>query len=159
MPFDPLPPVEPATHMPLEMNEVFIALNNQKLIHTYDTLHKLPTGQTNDSIKLSLENMSPADILQLEQNLMSILELTPEKVIKLPQNDIFYKSIMQHIGCSKYDSYFRDVTGIIHKKVIDFNSTFSAIVIPQILIKYLLHALRLIRKHWSHKILKWLYYF
>ena len=29
---------------------------------------------------------------------------------------------------------------ILHKKVIYFNSTFSAVVIPQILIKYLLHA-------------------
>ena len=29
--------------------------------------------------------------------------------------------------------------GILHKKVINFNSTFSAVVIPQIHIKYLLH--------------------
>ena len=31
--------------------------------------------------------------------------------------------------------------GILHKKVIDFNSRFSAVVKPQILIKYLLHTL------------------
>ena len=30
--------------------------------------------------------------------------------------------------------------GILHKKVVNFNSTFSAVVIQQILIKYLLHA-------------------
>ena len=30
--------------------------------------------------------------------------------------------------------------GILHKKVIGFNSTFLAVVILQILIKYLLHA-------------------
>ena len=30
--------------------------------------------------------------------------------------------------------------GILHKKVIDFNNTFSSVVIPKILIKYLMHA-------------------
>ena len=30
--------------------------------------------------------------------------------------------------------------GILHKSVINFNSTFSAMAVPQILIKYLLHA-------------------
>ena len=30
--------------------------------------------------------------------------------------------------------------GILHKKVTDFNSTFSSLVIPEILIKCLLHA-------------------
>ena len=30
--------------------------------------------------------------------------------------------------------------GILHKKVINFSSTFSAVVIPQILIEYLLHT-------------------
>ena len=30
--------------------------------------------------------------------------------------------------------------GILHKQVIDFNSVLSAVVLPQILIKYLLHA-------------------
>ena len=28
--------------------------------------------------------------------------------------------------------------GILHKKVIDFNSTFSSVVVPKIIIKYLL---------------------
>ena len=30
MPFEPLPPVETATHMPLEVNEAFIASNIEK---------------------------------------------------------------------------------------------------------------------------------
>ena len=40
--------------------------------------------------------------------------------------------------CSKNNNYFIATTGII--KVINFNSIFSAIVVPQILIKYLLYA-------------------
>ena len=52
-------------------------------MQTYDTLNDLPTGQTNDDVKISLENASPADIQQVKQNLMSLPDLTPEKVIKL----------------------------------------------------------------------------
>ena len=65
--------------MPLEVNEVFIAPDIERLTEIYDTLHDLPAGQTNDDIKLSLENVSPTDILQLEKGLMCQLELTPEK--------------------------------------------------------------------------------
>ena len=67
-PFEPLPPIVPVIHMPLEVNEIFIAPNIEKLMQTYDALHDLPTGQTNNDVKLSLENASPADIPQLEQN-------------------------------------------------------------------------------------------
>ena len=67
MSFEPLPPVEPATHALLEVNEVFIVPDIERLTQTYDTLHDLPTGQSNDDVKLSLENMLPTDILQLEQ--------------------------------------------------------------------------------------------
>ena len=94
---------------------------------------------------------------------MSLPELTSEKVIKLQKNDTFCKNIIQHIDCSKYDNYFIDATGILHKKVIDFNSTFSAIVVPQILIKYLLHASHDSLGHIGatklYHFLKWLYYF
>ena len=55
MPFEPLPPVEPTTHMLLEVNEVFSVPDIEKLMQTYDTLHDLLTGQTNDDVKLSLE--------------------------------------------------------------------------------------------------------
>ena len=71
---------------------------------------------------------------------MSLSELTSEKV-KLQKNDTFCKNIMQHIDCSKHYDYFVDAAGIQYRKVIDFNSTFSGIVIPQSLIKYLLHTL------------------
>ena len=82
--------------MLLEVNEVFIAPAIENLMQTYDKLHDLLTGQTIDDVKLSLEDVSPIDILQLEQNLMSLLEVTSEKVIKLQKNDIFYKNIIQH---------------------------------------------------------------
>ena len=62
------------------MNEVFIAPNVKKLTQIYDKLHDLPPRQTSDDVKLSLENTLAADIPQLEQNLMSLLELTSEKV-------------------------------------------------------------------------------
>ena len=38
------------------------------------------------------------------------------------------------------ENYITDTMGILHKNVMDFNSTFSSVVIPKILIKYLLHA-------------------
>ena len=71
---------------------------------------------------------------------MFLPEFTPDKVIKLQKNNTFWKHILQHIHCSKNNYYFIDAMSILHKKVLNFNSTFSAMVIPQILIKYLLHA-------------------
>ena len=62
MSFEALPPVEPVIHMPLEVNEVFIAPDIKRLKQAYDTLYNLPTGQTNDDIKLSLENALPTGI-------------------------------------------------------------------------------------------------
>ena len=43
-----------------------------------------------DKAELSLENASPADMLHLEQNLMSLLEFTPDKVIKLHFANTYY---------------------------------------------------------------------
>ena len=59
--FELLPPVEPATHTPLEVNEIFIASNIEKLTQNYDAIYNLPTAET-DEPKLSLENISPTDI-------------------------------------------------------------------------------------------------
>ena len=42
--------------------------------------------------------------------------------------------------CNTNENYFTDVMGILHQKVIDFNSTFSSVITPKILIKYLPHA-------------------
>ena len=106
--------------MLLEVNEVFIAPNIEKLMQTYGTLHDLPTGQTNDGIKLSLGNMLLTDIPQLEQNLMSPPELTSEKVRELQNNDTFCKNNNTNIDCNKNDNYLIDATGILHKKVIYF---------------------------------------
>ena len=67
-PFEPLCPVEPVTHTPLEVNEAFITPDIERLTQAYITLHNSPTAQTGDDIKLSLENVPPADIPQLEEN-------------------------------------------------------------------------------------------
>ena len=79
-PFEPLPPYKPVTHTPLEVNEAFITPDIERLMQAYDMLHDSPTVQTGDDIKLSLENVLPIDIPQLEENLMSLLELSPEEV-------------------------------------------------------------------------------
>ena len=93
-----------------------------------------------DEAKISLENASPTDILHLEDILMSLPELTPDKVIKLQKNDTICKNILPRIHCSKNNNYFIDAVGILPKKFIKFNSTFSAMGIPQILIKNILHT-------------------
>ena len=136
--FEPFSHVEQVTCMPMQVNEFFVAPGIEKLATNYIALHFLPTVQT-DNASLSVENALPTDIPHMEQNLTSLPEFTPEKVVKLQKNDTFCKYILEHINCSK-SNYFTDVMGILHKKVINFNSTFSAVVIPQIFIKYLLHA-------------------
>ena len=77
-----MPPVEAVSHTPLEVNEIFIAPNIEELVQNCDALHGLSTAQT-DEVKLYLENVSPMDIPQVEQNLMFLLELTLDKVTKL----------------------------------------------------------------------------
>ena len=72
-PFEPLPPVEQVTHMPIQVNGILIAPDIEKLATNYDALHDLPAVQT-DNASLSLENASLTDILHLEQNLMSVPE-------------------------------------------------------------------------------------
>ena len=61
---EPLPPVEPMTHISLEVNEVFINHNVEKLMQNYDALHNLTTKQT-DEAKLSLENAPPIHIFHI----------------------------------------------------------------------------------------------
>ena len=81
-PFEPLPPAELATHMPLAVNEIFIALDIEKLMQNVNAFNGLPTVQT-DEAKLSLEYASPTVIPQLEQYLLSLPELPPDEVTKL----------------------------------------------------------------------------
>ena len=56
------------------------------------------------------------------------------------KNDTFCNNIITHMHCKSHAKYFTDAMDILHKKVIDFNSTFSSVVTPKILTKYLLHA-------------------
>ena len=125
--------------MPIEVNEIFIAPDIEELMENYDALHDFPTVQT-DKAELSPENVSPTDIPHLEQNLMFLPEFSPVQVTKLQKNDTYCTNILQHIECSKDDIFFIDGMGIPYKKVIDFNSTISALVVPQILIKYFLQV-------------------
>ena len=67
-PFEPLPHVEQVTHMPTQVNEIFIAPDIEKLAANYDALHDLPAVQM-DKADLFLEKTSHADIPHLEQNL------------------------------------------------------------------------------------------
>ena len=60
-------------------------------MQAYDTLHNPPIAQTGDDIKLSLKNASLTDIPQLEEKLMFLPELTPDKEIKLQKSDVFCK--------------------------------------------------------------------
>ena len=113
-PFEPLPPVEPVTHTLVGVNVVIITPDIERPAQAYDTLHDLPTEQTGDNVKLSLENASPTDIPQLKENLISLPELTSNKVMKLQEIDGFCKNILQHISCSKHENYFQDATGILH---------------------------------------------
>ena len=89
---------------------------------------------------MSVEDISPKDAPHLEKKLMSLPELTPDKIAKLQKNDTFCNNIITHIHCNLHKNYFTDTMGILLNEVIDFNSTFLSVVIPKILIKYLLHA-------------------
>ena len=77
------------------MNEVFITPDIERLMQAYDTLHDPPTAQTGDDIKLSLKNASLTDKPPLEENLMLLPELTPDRLIKLQENDVFCKNILR----------------------------------------------------------------
>ena len=71
---------------------------------------------------------------------MSLSELTPEKIIQLQKNvHILQYHTTTHTMQHKQKLLHRCHGHLTHK-VIDFNSTFSSVVIPKILIKYLLHA-------------------
>ena len=162
-PFEPLPPDEPVTHTAVEVNEIVITPDIERLAQAYDTLHDSLIEQIRDKVKLSLENISTTYITQLKENLMSLPELTLDKVMKLQESDAFCKNILQHISCSKQENYLQDAKVVLHKKVIDFDNIFSAAVVPQILIKYLLHTSHDLLVHVGvtklYHFLKQLYYF
>ena len=54
---------------------------------------------------------------------------------------MIHSAIISSITCTAiHMKITSDTMGILHKNVIDFNSTFSSVAIPKILIKYLLHT-------------------
>ena len=134
-----LPPVEQSTHTPIEIHEIFIKPNIENFTQNSNAKNNVPVIQSEES-KLSLDNASPEDIPRLEHRLMSLPELIPEKIINLQKDDTFCNTIVHQIHCNIKENYFKDAMSILHKKVIDFNSTFSSVEVPKILIKYLLHA-------------------
>ena len=81
------------------------------------------------------------DALKLEQKIMSLPEWALDKIALLQQKDIFYNNILSHLHCNPHGGYFTDSIRILHKKVINFNSTFSSEAVPKVLIKYPLHTL------------------
>ena len=158
-PFEPLALVEQSTHTPIEVHNIFIKPDIENLTHNYDAQHNIPAIESEES-RLSL--VPPEDIPRLEQKLMSLPELTPEK-ITLQKNDTFCYNILHHIHYNTNENYFTDAMGILHKKIIDLNSTFSSVVVPKILIKYLLHVFHDSIGHLGatklYHFLKRLYYF
>ena len=67
---------------------------------------------------------------------MSLPGLTSEKITQLQKHN----TLSLTYSAAHMKIYSTDAMGILHKKVIDFNSMFSSVVIPKILIKYLLHT-------------------
>ena len=65
-------------------------------MQNYETLKTLHVTQT-EEFKLSLDSESHKDIPHLEQNFMSLPELTPEKIAQLQENDTFCNNILQHM--------------------------------------------------------------
>ena len=130
---EPLPPVEQTTFSPLELHKISVKTKP-------GTPDKHDTTLAKDEYDPPLERITPKNVHHLERKLMSLPELTPDKITLLQKQDPFCNKIPAHLHCNAYDKYFTDSMGIFAKKVIDFNSTFSSVVLPKILIKYLLHA-------------------
>ena len=71
---------------------------------------------------------------------MSLSKLTPEKITQLQKNDIFCNNIINHMHCKLTWKLLHICHGHLTQKVTDFNSTFSPVVVPKIVIKYLLYT-------------------
>ena len=128
-PFEPLPPVEQTTCPPLELNEISVRTNPEAPDKQVTTLPK-------DDLDLPLESITPENVSKLEQKLMSLPELTLDKITLLQKYNSFCSKILTCLHCNAHDKYFTYSMGILHEKVINFNSTFSSIVVPKVLIKY-----------------------
>ena len=103
-------------------------------------IHKntLQVTQPEES-KLSLDNTSSEDIPQLEQKFNVPTRIKTRENNQTTKNDTFCNNIIHHMHCNTNKNYFTDAM-VILQKVINFNSTFSSVVIPKMLIKYFLYA-------------------
>ena len=79
-PFEPLPLIEQATHTPITVDK-----NPTK--PNLETLAKQFTVAQIENPNIPLGDKSPEDETQLEQKLMSLSKLTPEKITRLPKDD------------------------------------------------------------------------
>ena len=73
-PYEPLPPMEQATHTPITVQEIFIKTNEESLAKQF-TISQI------ENPDISLEDVSPKDAPHFEKKLMSIPKLTPDKII------------------------------------------------------------------------------
>ena len=100
--------------MPIKVNEITVASDVEKLATNYDAVHDLPTVQA-DNANLFLENASPIDIPHLEQNLMSLPELTPEKVVQTYFRRYIRHYKLQLTSQMPWASYIRKLSiSIVH---------------------------------------------
>ena len=132
-PFELLPPIENAMHAPIAVHEISVE-------SIEETLEKQVITPQTEYPELSLEDIASEDAPHLEQKLMSLPKLTLDKIALLQQKDTFCNNISTCLHCNPHDKYFIDSMGILHKKVINFNSTSSYVIVPKILIKHLLHT-------------------
>ena len=123
-PFESLNPVKPVTHTHLELNEAVITPDIERLAQSYDTLYDPTTIQTSDDAKLSIKNAS-LRCTATGREFNVFVRINTRQSNKITKKSCFCKGFLQHIGCSRYENYFQDATGVLHKKVVDFNSFFQ----------------------------------
>ena len=85
---NPYPLLNSQPHTPIDIHEIFIKPVIENLTQNYDTQNNFPAIQLEES-KLSLDKASPDDISRLEQKLISLPELPPDKIITSQKNDTF----------------------------------------------------------------------
>ena len=75
-------------------------------------------------------------------------------MIKLQKSGVFCKNILHHKVSSKFENYFQKAMAVLHKKVADFNSVFSACSCTTNSHKIFTTCItQLTRIYWSHEII------
>ena len=119
------------TLAPHWINNTFIVVHKILIENHVETLENQVTASQADYPNLPLEDIAPEDAPHLEQKLMSLPELTPDKITPLQQKDTLFNNIVTHLHCNPHEKYFTDSVRILHKKVLDLNSTLSSVVVPK----------------------------